>query len=115
MAGLTLVAAKPKLEQDIKKILEDAMYESEMTTMSDGEEPRVSAMVKSLLEQTSRKKAKKFAEQACKPMAEAIYNFVSEIGITLTPKGTLLAPQAPTGVLPISGTASTTTKDFMIT
>lgn len=115
MAGLTLAAAKPKLEQDIKKILEDALYEAEMTTMSEGEEPRISAMVKSLLEQTSKKKAQKFAEQVCTPMAEAIYKFVSEIGITLTPKGTLMAPQSSSGILPVSGTASTTTKDFIIT
>lgn len=115
MAGLTLGASKPKLEQDIRQILEDAFYEAEMTTKDDGGESRITAMVNDLLDKTSRKKAKTFADKAYQPLAQAIYDFVMEIGVTLTPKGTLMAPQATTGILPVTGTASTTTQDIVIT
>lgn len=115
MAGLTLAGAKPKLEQDIKKLLEDALYEAEMSGVTAGDaDPRIAAMVKTELDKASRKKAKKFAEVAYGPMAQAIYSFVLEIGVTLVPKGTLIAPQAPAGALPITGSASTTTQDFII-
>ncbi len=115
MAGLTLNGAKPKLETDLKKLLEDALYESEMTMVNGCDEPRIAAKVKQVLDKAAREKAKKFAEKAYQPLAKAIYEFVKEIGITLTPKGTLIAPQAPAGALPITGTASTTTQDILIT
>jgi hypothetical protein len=76
----------------------------------------IAARIKNdIIEPANRKKAQKFAENAYKPLAQAIYDFVMEIGITLTPRGTLLAPQAPSGTLPVTGAASTTTKDFTIT
>lgn len=116
MAGQTLAASKPKLEQDIKKLLEDACYEAEMTMINGGSkaDPRIVAKIQKDMDAASRKKARKFAEKAYKPLAEAIYNFVKEIGINLTPKGTLIAPQAPAGALPITGTASTSTQDIII-
>ena len=112
---MTLGASKPKLEQDIRKILEDAFYEAEMTTKDDGGEARITSMVNELLDKTSRKKAQTFADKAYQPLAQAIYDFVSEIGITLTPKGTLMAPQAISGILPVTGIASTTTQDIIVT
>lgn len=117
MAGKTLAGAKPKLEEDLKKLLEDSFYEAEMTAFNSGgkADPRIIAMVNQEMNKASRKKAKKFAEEAYKPLAEAIYNFVLEIGIDLIPTGKLIAPQAPSGALPIQGTASTKTSDFIIT
>jgi hypothetical protein len=118
MAGLTLAGAKPKLEADLKKLLEDALYEAEMSMLNEGADIDlgIAARIKNdIIMPANRKKAQKFAEQAYKPLAQAIYDFVSEIGITLTPKGTLIAPQAPSGALPITGAASTTTQDFTIT
>ncbi|MDE7346045.1 MAG: hypothetical protein K2N48_04790 [Muribaculaceae bacterium] len=115
MAGKTLAASKPKLEQDLKQLLENAFYESEMTAFSAGKgDPRISAAVKKTMDAGARKKAQKFAEKAYKPLAQAIYDFVIEIGINLVPKGTLIAPQAPAGALPITGSASTSTQDITI-
>lgn len=117
MAGKTLAGAKPELESNIKKLLEDAFYEAEMTALDSGgdADPRIMAMVKQEMDKASRKKAQKFANEAYKPLAEAIYKFVLEIGIDLIPTGKLMAPQAPSGTLPIVGSASTMTSDFKIT
>ena len=116
MAGKTLAAAKPKLEEDIKKLLEDSFYEAEMTAFDMGcdADPRITAMVQQEMDKASRKKARKFAEEAYKPLAKAIYEFVLEIGIDLIPTGMLLAPQASSGTLPVTGKASTMTSDFII-
>lgn len=117
MPGNTLAASKPKLEQDLKRLLEDASYQADMSMLIEDKsvDSRIAAKVKADMDKACRKKAKKFAETAYRPLAQAIYDFVSEIGITLTPKGTLIAPQAPTGALPITGSASTTTQDILIT
>ena len=116
MAGKTLAAAKPKLEADIKKLLEDSFYEAEMTAFNMGTDadPRIIAMVQQEMDKASRKKAQIFAARACMPLAKAIYEFVLEIGIDLIPTGMLMAPQAPSGTLPITGKASTMTSDFII-
>lgn len=116
MAGKTLAASKPKLEQDLKKLLEDASYEADMSILIENGsvDPRIATKVKSDMDAACRKKAKKFAETAYKPLAQAIYDFVIEIGINLVPKGTLIAPQAPAGTLPITGSASTSTQDITI-
>lgn len=116
MAGLTLQGAKPKLEQDLKKLLEDASYEADMSMLQENGDvdPRIAAKVKKDMDAACRKKAQKFAEKAYKPLAQAIYDFVKEIGINLVPKGTLIAPQAPAGALPVTGSASTSTQDITI-
>lgn len=115
MAGLTLEGAKPKLEQDLKKLLEDASYDADMSMIIEDAsvDSRIMAKVKSVMDEACRKKAKKFAETAYKPLAQAIYDFVKEIGINLVPKGTLLSPPGITGG-PVTGTASTTTQDITI-
>lgn len=116
MAGLTLQGAKPKLEQDLKKLLEDACYEADMSMLIENSsvDPRIASKVKSDMDAACRKKAQKFADTAHKPLAQAIYEFVKEIGINLVPKGTLLCPQSPAGVNPITGQASTSTQDITI-
>jgi len=108
MAGLTLKDAKPYLEKDLKKLLEDAMYEADMTCVLEGDEiePSVAAKISKDMDAAMRKKAKKFAETACEPLATAIYDFVKEIGIVLRPTGLLMAPQAMSGMLPVQGVAS---------
>lgn len=108
MAGQTLISSKPKLEQDLKKILEDSMYEADMTSLLDGDgvEPSIAAKIRKDMDAACRKKAQKFAERAYGPLAQAIYDFVKEIGITLTPTGLLMAPQAVSGILPVTGTAT---------
>lgn len=115
MAGKTLAASKPKLEQDLKKLLEDACYESEMTMFNENTDadPRIVATVRNTMDEAAHKKAKKFAEQAYQPLAQAIYDFVMEIGINLVPKGTLLAPPGIAGG-PVTGSASTSTQDITI-
>lgn len=112
MAGKTLAGAKPKLEEDIKKLLEDSFYKAEMTALDEGgdADSRIIAMVKQEMDKASRKKAQEFANKAYKPLADAIYDFVKEIGIDLIPKGTLTSPTGPVG-----GSASTKTSDFIIT
>lgn len=116
MAGKTLAASKPKLEQDLKKLLYDAFYEAEMSMFNDASsaDSRIIASAKQSMTKASQDKANKFADKAYKPLAQAIYDFVMEIGINLVPAGTLIAPQAPTGALPITGSASTSTKDITV-
>lgn len=115
MAGLTLQAAKPILEQQLKAILMKAMLDAEMEGVSSGSaDPAIAAKVQADMLQASTKKAQKFADSAAAQLANAIYSFVSEIGIILAPKGTLQAPQAPAGTLPIVGVASTTTQDITV-
>ena len=115
MAGKTLAASKPKLEQDLKKLLEEASYEADIALIEGGDaDPRINATANQVLDDAAKKRAKKFAEKAYKPLAQAIYDFVIEIGINLIPKGTLMAPQAPAGTLPITGSASTSTQDITV-
>lgn len=116
MAGLTLQGAKPKLEADLLKLLEDASYEADMSMLLEDSEtdPRIAAKIKQDMDIACRKKAQTFAQKAYKPLAQAIYDFVKEIGINLSPKGTLLCPQSPAGINPVQGMASTSTQDITI-
>jgi ApbE superfamily uncharacterized protein (UPF0280 family) len=50
------------------------------------------------------KKAHDFADSMAKDMANAIYNFVKEIGIMATVSGTVAAPSGPcVGTIPMNG------------
>ena len=92
------------------------MYEAFMTSLGKGDDvdPTISATITADMEIAARKYSMKFASVLAPRLADAIYKFVSEIGINLSPKGTLLAPQAMSGVLPVTGTASTSTKDIVV-
>lgn len=116
MAGMTLAASLPKLNADLLKCLQDAMYEAYMSMLEKGDnvDPAISATIRADMEIAARKYAMTFASKLAPELSKAIHAFVSEIGITLAPKGTLLAPQAVTGVLPITGVASTTTQDITV-
>lgn len=87
---MTLSGAKPKLEQELNK----AFYDAYMTQYEDNKVPeagKYNSNVKSSLE----KKAHEFADSMAKDMANAIYNFVKEIGIMATVTGTITAPSGP--------------------
>lgn len=96
--GATLGVAKLKLEQDIKQAFFDAymtQYESNSVTAAskyDGETKK-----------SMEKKAREFSESLAKDMATAIYDFVKEIGITITVPPTVIAPSGPcTGTIPMT-------------
>ena len=80
-----LINAKPTLEQDIKDIFKESLYEAYMTQYTGSGEDYISKSVK----QSTEKSAKLFSEEAAelisKPLAEAIYKFVLEIGIEAKP------------------------------
>ena len=116
MAGKTLAASIPQFNADLNRCLNDAMYEAFMTSLGKGDDvdPTISATITADMEIAARKYSMKFASVLAPRLADAIYKFVSEIGINLSPKGTLLAPQAISGVLPVTGTASTSTKDIVV-
>lgn len=113
---MTLAASLPKFNADLFKSIQDAMYEAYMSSLDKGDnvDPAIAARIRADMEIAARKYALTFAKKLAPALADNIYKFVSEIGIILTPKGTLIAPQAPAGALPITGVASTTTKDFTI-
>lgn len=94
----TLSASKPILKQDLQTLLEKAAYEAYLTQQNTGDcDPALASQLESDLKKAADTFAKKFAETAADPLATAIHNFVKEIGIMATPKGTLIsaAPGAP--------------------
>lgn len=116
MAGKTLLGAKPEFETQLKKAFKQAAYDAFMTTLVDGKnvDPAINASIRKDMMSAAEKYSDTFSDTIYQPIADAIYKFVLEIGIQLTPKGTLIAPQAPSGSLPITGTASTATSDFIV-
>lgn len=92
--GITLSAAKPKLEKDLYKAFYDA-YTSQFS--SNSEAGKHSGDAQKVIEDG----ADKFADKLSKSMAQAIYDFVKEIGIQATLSGTVISPSGPcTGALP---------------
>lgn len=91
---MTLAAAKPILEQKLFKAFYDA-YMSQFE--SNGEAGKHVGTMQSNITQA----ANDFSKELSKQMAQAIYDFVKEIGITATVSGTVIAPSGPcTGSLP---------------
>ena len=91
----TLIGARPVLETDLRIILQKAAFEAFMTAnVPGGESPEVSGYVTNAMTDAATKFSNKFAEEAYKPLANAIYNFVKEIGITAVPT-TLMSPHGP--------------------
>ena len=90
-----LSSAKPKLEKDIEDILYKALYKAQnMVFEPGGSEPMIDNFIKNTIDKTAKEYAKTAAKEAAKPLAEAIYNFVKEIGIVATPKA-LISPHGP--------------------
>lgn len=96
----TLAGAKPDLEKDLKNLLQKASYEAFMTAnIPDEKAPEISASVTNTMKDAAQKFSDKFAEIACQPMADAIYKFVKEIGITAQPKSLFAASSPVTGII----------------
>ena len=92
--GMTLAGAKPKLEQDLYKAFNDA-YLSQFQSNPDAGKYSGEA------QNSVKESADKFAKELSKTMAQAIYDFVKEIGIQATLSGTVISPSGPcTGALP---------------
>lgn len=100
--GMGLNAAKAKLQQDIQKALEDAFKDAYKATFiyGGGDEG----------DEIASKFAKKGAQTAAGPMADAILNFVSQAQITgqNAMVSSIIAPPMTggpcTGVLAFTGT-----------
>lgn len=106
----TLAGAKPELANDLKDLLQKAAYEALLTgNRPSGDNPEISANTTKVMQDAAQRFSDKFAELAYQPMADAIYKFVKEIGITAVPKGTLIAP---TSGGPVTG--SIIINDFII-
>lgn len=87
----TLIASKPILEQELKKILYEAFF-NQFLSITD-------ATISASVLQQGHKMANKFAKTASKGAANAIYDFVKSMDITITPNG-MMAPPAPSGTPP---------------
>ena len=75
-----LKSALPKLQSDIEKILIDSLYEAQMSVFkANGTEPVIDTYCNTTLQESAMNYAKKAAEKASQPLAEAIYNFAMEI------------------------------------
>jgi hypothetical protein len=85
-----LSVAKPILQQQLLSILE-AGYMSQFNQNELADARKYDSNIKSRYNNN----AKKFAQTASGPVADAIYNFVKEIGIMATITGTITAPPAP--------------------
>lgn len=108
-----LISAKPQLESDLKQALYDSAYQALLVTFSQSSENEavINDFAKTEIDQSAKDFAKKFSDLASKPVAEAIYNFVLEIGIMASPKGTLMAPPGTTGG-PVTGVINM--NDFIV-
>lgn len=115
MAGLTLTASLPKLVADLTKCIQDSAYQAYMSTITSSSEadPSIQTRVKADAEIAARKYATTFATTLAPNLAQAIHAYTSEIGITIIPKGTLIAATT-TGPAIVSGTVGTTTKDVLV-
>lgn len=108
-----LITAKPVLESKINQILFDSLYKSLnlMYSNSSLSENVINSTGQKEIDDASEKTAKSFADNASGPLADAIYDFVKSIGITATPKGTLISPG---GMAPAPVTGSIIMSDFTI-
>lgn len=106
----SLAIAKKKFETDLQKLLYDAYYAAECTFLLGGDaDPVIDQRINKDSDEAFKKKSDTFAKNAAPPLADAIYNYILEMKIDLTPEGTLIAPQAPSGALPVQGISSTMT------
>ena len=91
-----LANAKPVLEQELYKYIYDA-YMEQFSTNPEAQKYATEA------NDTMIKAATKFASKLSKGMADAVYKFVMDIGITVTIPPTVIAPPGVQGG-PCSGT-----------
>ena len=85
-----LSVAKPILQQQLLSILE-AGYMSQFDPNELGAAQKHDGDAKSVFQD----RAKRFSQSAAGPVADAIYNFVKEIGIMATQLNSVIAPPLP--------------------
>lgn len=94
--AMTLIAAKPILQQDLYKAFHDA-YMSQFQNNSEAGKYNNDS------KKSIEKAADKFSQQLSKDMAQAIYDFVKEIGIEVIIPPTVISPSGPcTGSIPMT-------------
>jgi hypothetical protein len=96
--AITLKSAKTILQQDLFNAFKDAY----MTQYEDNKVSEASKYNPNM-KQALNEKAIKFADSLSTDMAEAIYNFVKEIGIQVTIPPSVIAPSGPcSGTIPMT-------------
>lgn len=98
-----LSTAKPKLETDIQKSVKDAFKAAYLTQFINSGSGPIDSYMQKQFEEASEEFANTASKLIMKPLAQAIYDFVMEIGITTLPGSTLIssAPGSPvTGLVP---------------
>lgn len=111
---MAYVDEKPKLEQNLKMHLHDAAKAAFLESKS-GASSDQQATCDANTEQFAEKFATKFANEAAPKLAQDIFDFCMGIEIVLAPASQgLIAPQAPSGTLPVQGSASTSAGDFSV-
>lgn len=83
-----LITEKPVFEQKLYTML----YNAYMTQYNS--DPTLGS-INIQIENKMKDAANKFALKASPAVADAVYNFVKEIGITITVKGTIISPILP--------------------
>lgn len=97
-----LKTSKIPLENNIYKLLVDAYISQHIQEIE-------ARQCNNIAQAEIQKAAIKFAEKAAGPTASAIYNFIKEIGITITVPPTVIAPSMPPSLPggPCTGVIST--------
>lgn len=108
--------AKPALEKSINAILHKAALAAQLSTITDNStgDPAADAYIDQCTQKFSEEWAKKFADEASGPLADAIYTFAKSVEIVMTPTSQgLVIPMAPSPI-PLQGFGSTTGGDFKV-
>ena len=105
--GITLGAAKMKLEQDLKKAFKDAAFDAFMTQHEPNslqEASKYDNENKAMMEKKANEFAKTLSDSLAKDLATAIHDFVKEIGIQInTIPPTVMSLSGPcTGMIPMT-------------
>lgn len=100
----TLAGALPEFQKNLRDNIQKAAMDAFMSTVqSGGGDSQMNGAIEKQYSKASKKFADTFADSLAKPLAKTIMDFVLETGIIMTPTGTLIAPQAMSGALPVTG------------
>ena len=101
-----LSVAKIELQNKLKSIIKLAFYNAYMTQNQPNavsEAQKYDNVGKDQMKKLANDYAEELSKSLAKDMAEAIYNFVKEIGIQVTIPPSVIAPSGPcTGVIPLT-------------
>ena len=93
-----LSTAKPILQSQLLQILQNASYEMFMTQFAKNqisEAGKYDGDRENKMKQFASEFSQKFAQEASGPVAQAIYDFVKEIGIQVTIPSSVISPAKP--------------------